>query len=66
MRAGNRPADGGHLIINSQEEYEDFIRKEPKAVKFVKRYMMGNEFIKNRSIRKPSFEFENYISQQLR
>jgi len=35
--AGNRPADGGHLIIDSQEEYEDFIKREPKAKKFIKR-----------------------------
>lgn len=47
MTAGNRPADGGYLIIDSQEEYEDFIKREPKAKKFIKRFVMGNEFINN-------------------
>ena len=45
MRGGNRPADGGHLLINSQEEYEEFIKKEPQAKKFIKRFMMASEFI---------------------
>lgn len=31
MIMGNMPADGGNLIINSQGEYDDFIRREPKA-----------------------------------
>ena len=47
MKGGNRPADGGHLIIDSQKEYEDFIKREPKAKKFIKRFVMGNEFINN-------------------
>lgn len=41
---GNMPADGGHLIIN-EEDYEDFITREPKAAKYIKRYMMGKDFI---------------------
>ncbi len=44
MKAGNRPADGGNLIIEA-EDYEDFIRQDCKATKWTKRYMMGNEFI---------------------
>lgn len=36
MTTGNRPADGGHLIIEA-EEYADFIRREPKAKKYIKR-----------------------------
>ncbi len=47
MITGNRPADGGHLIIDSQEEYEDFIKREPKAKKFIKRFIGSNEFINN-------------------
>ncbi|MBQ7197525.1 MAG: class I SAM-dependent DNA methyltransferase, partial [Synergistaceae bacterium] len=47
MTAGNRPADGGHLIIDSQEEYEDFIKREPKAKKFIKRFMSAYDFINN-------------------
>ncbi|MBQ9389781.1 MAG: SAM-dependent DNA methyltransferase, partial [Synergistaceae bacterium] len=46
MTAGNRAADGGHLIIEG-EDYKGFIRQEPKAKKYIKRYMMGNEFINN-------------------
>ena len=47
MMTGNRAADGGHLLINTQEEYEKFIRREPEAAKYIKRYMMGYEFINN-------------------
>ena len=44
MRLGNMAADGGHLTIEA-DEYEEFIRREPSARKFIRRYMMGREFI---------------------
>ncbi|MGQ3491253.1 DNA methyltransferase [Limosilactobacillus mucosae] len=44
MVSGNRPADGGHLIL-SQEEADKLIDTEPKAKKYIKRFMMGNEFL---------------------
>ena len=44
---GNRPIDGGQLIIEDKD-YEDFIKREPKAKKYIKRFMMGNEFINNK------------------
>ena len=47
MITGNMPADEGHLIINSQEEYAAFIKKEPATQKFIKRFMGSNEFINN-------------------
>ena len=47
MTTGNRPADGGHLIIEA-DEYEDFIRKEPEAKRFIKRLVGSEEFINNR------------------
>ena len=39
--------DGGNLIIE-EKDYEDFITKEPQAIPFIKRYMMGYEFINNK------------------
>ena len=47
MISGNRPADGGNLIIEAKD-YKEFIQKEPKAKKYIKRFMMGNEFIKGK------------------
>ena len=47
MMLGNLPRDGGHLIIDSQEEYEDFIKREPKAKKFIRQYIGADEFINN-------------------
>ena len=46
IMGGNRPADGGHLIIEA-EDYENFIKREPGAKSYIKRYMMGREFINN-------------------
>ena len=46
MRFGNMPADGGNLIIE-EAEYEQFIFKEPKAKKFIKRLYGAEEFINN-------------------
>ena len=47
MTTGNRPADGGHLIIEANE-YDEFIRKEPEAKKFIKRLIGSEEFINNK------------------
>ena len=47
MTTGNRPADGGHLIIEA-EEYADFIRRDPKAQKYIKRLTGAAEFINNK------------------
>lgn len=44
---GNQAMDGGNLIIE-EKDYEDFISKEPQAIPFIKRYMMGYEFINNK------------------
>lgn len=46
MLSGNRPADGGHLILDEQEKVT-LLDKEPQAAKYVKRFMMGREFINN-------------------
>ncbi|MBR4319959.1 MAG: class I SAM-dependent DNA methyltransferase [Oscillospiraceae bacterium] len=46
MISGNRPADGGHLILDEEERIE-LIKKEPDAKKYIKRFMMGYEFINN-------------------
>ena len=47
MMLGNLPRDGGNLIIKS-EDYADFLKREPKAAKYIKRYMMGDDFINNK------------------
>ena len=46
MLSGNRPTDGGYLIL-SEEERTGFIQKEPQSEKYIKRFMMGYEFINN-------------------
>ena len=47
MTTGNRPADGGHLIIEDAD-YDEFIRKEPGAKKYIKRLIGATEFINNK------------------
>ena len=44
MTTGNRPADGGNLIIE-KEDYPLFIKEEPNAIKFVKKFCGSEEFI---------------------
>lgn len=43
---GSMPRDGGHLLINSVEDYEAVI-SDPIAAKYVRKYAMGNELINN-------------------
>jgi hypothetical protein len=47
MTTGNRPADGGHLIIES-EDYDEFIAKEPSAKKYIKKLTGAVEYINNK------------------
>lgn len=46
MHMGVMARDGGFLIMN-QDEYEEYILAEPQGKKFIRKYMMGNEFLKN-------------------
>ena len=47
MTTGNRPADGGHLIIENKD-YDYFITKEPQAKKYIKKLVGSAEFINNK------------------
>ena len=47
MTTGNRPADGGNLIIESTD-YDAFIKKEPRAKPYIKRLIGAAEFINNK------------------
>lgn len=47
MTTGNRPADGGHLIIE-ESDYADFIATEPGAIPYIKRLLGSMEFINNK------------------
>ena len=46
MHMGVMARDGGHLIL-SQEEYEDYVVREPIGKQWIHKYMMGREFINN-------------------
>ena len=47
MIYGNKPADGGHLIIED-EDIEDFLAKDPQAAQFIKPLIGASEYIKNK------------------
>lgn len=44
MSWGNKPTDGGNLIL-SPEERKELIQNEPGAAQYVHRYMSGGDFI---------------------
>ena len=43
---GNKPADGGNLIIESKD-YDAFVAQEPNAAKYIKRFIGAREFLHN-------------------
>jgi hypothetical protein len=47
MTSGNRPADGGNLIIEDAD-YEAFIEKEPAAKPYIRRLSGATEFLNNK------------------
>jgi hypothetical protein len=46
MVYGNKPTDGGHLFIES-DQYDDFLAKEPEAKKYIKKIYGATEYINN-------------------
>lgn len=44
MMRGNQPTDAGYLLL-SDEERQAIIESEPLAAKYIKPFMMGNEFL---------------------
>ena len=44
MRWGNKPTDGGHLIL-LPEERDNLLQKEPDAARFIRPYISGGDFI---------------------
>lgn len=50
MTAGNKPSDGGHLLL-SQEEKEKLIQKDPNIVSCIRRYVGSKDFINRNEIR---------------
>jgi type II restriction/modification system DNA methylase subunit YeeA len=42
---GNKPVDGGNLFLNGEKERLEFLAREPKAEKFVRRIYGSEEFI---------------------
>jgi len=47
MSTGNRPSDGGCLIVE-KEEYERLVKEQHVALKYVKRLVGSDEYINNR------------------
>lgn len=50
MTMGNKPTDGGNLIL-SEEERERLIKKDPSIEPFARRYIGAKDFINNNEIR---------------
>lgn len=44
MNKGSQPTDGGNLIV-TESEYDDIIRREPKAKDYIHPFIGGEEFI---------------------
>ena len=48
MTMGSMPVDGGNLIIEA-DQYDEFIRREPGAKKFIRQYIGAEEFINGKA-----------------
>ena len=47
MVAGGKPTDGTHLLMDRKEK-DSLVKAEPEAAKWIRRFSMGEEFIKGR------------------
>ncbi|MBQ9873684.1 MAG: class I SAM-dependent DNA methyltransferase [Thermoguttaceae bacterium] len=46
VQSGNRPTDGGHLIIEA-DEIDDFLKREPSSRQYIKKLVGAKEYINN-------------------
>ncbi|GMA16124.1 class I SAM-dependent DNA methyltransferase [Deinococcus metallilatus] len=46
---GNKPADGGHLILHTEAELNEFLADEPGAKKFIKKLLDAQDFLKGQT-----------------
>ncbi len=46
MRCGNKPSDGGHLLLTDTER-EELLAKEPASASYIRRFIGSEEFINN-------------------
>jgi len=49
MSYGNKPTDNGHLIFQTREEYDTFLREEPGAAPFIKPMLDAHDFINGKT-----------------
>ena len=63
MINGNRPADGGNLIIE-EEDYNSILSSEPNSKQYIRPYMGAVEFINNK--KRWCFWLENITPNQLK
>lgn len=47
MIYGSKPVDGGHLLLDSEEEKDDLLEADPLAASFVRQFVGSEEFINN-------------------
>ncbi len=47
MIYGSKPTDGGHLIIE-ENEYDEFIKRDPNSKQFIKRMVGAEDYINNK------------------
>lgn len=45
MLFGNQPRDGGNLILDNVEEYNEIVSDYPELIPFIKKYVGSSEFI---------------------
>lgn len=45
MLFGNQPRDGGNLILDNVEEYNEIVSDYPELIPFIKKYIGSSEFI---------------------
>lgn len=46
MQYGSKPSDGGYFLLN-EDEKDELLKKEPNAIKFIKKFISGREFLYN-------------------
>jgi type I restriction-modification system DNA methylase subunit len=64
MMFGNKKVDYGYLIFNGDEEKNEFLSKEPEAEKFIRPFLSGKEFLRNKN--RWCLWFKNASPEELR
>lgn len=61
---GSQIVDGGNYVFNNEEEYKEFVLKEPNSKKYIYKYLNARDFLNNKN-QMYILYFKDYLPEEI-